>query len=320
MAKPIRKPLISVIIPVYHVEPYLAQCIESVQKQTYTNIEIILVDDGSSDLSGEICESYAKNDNRIIVIHQKNQGQSVARNVGVSQSHGEFITFVDSDDWVSDSYVKTLYDLLQKYNAQIAICKMQRVNSRSRVQHHPKAVKMKVFNTEEALVQLFYQKRFDSSPCVKLYTSEIVKANPFPQGKIFEDLAVVYRYISMAKTIAWTSRVEYWYFTNIGSTTQSGFSPKILVALEIVDAMLDFVREKFPNKRVIKAANAKKFSVYSYIYRQLPDNVQYEKIENITWEFIANYKLSMFLDGNARPKNRIAAICACFGKNVYKRI
>ena len=116
-------PLISIIVPVYNVELYLSKCVDSILAQTYTNLEIFLVDDGSSDRSGRLCDEYAKQDKRIKVIHKKNEGQSDARNVAINMATGEFISFIDSDDYVTENYIMTLYSLIEKYR-QFCICQI----------------------------------------------------------------------------------------------------------------------------------------------------------------------------------------------------
>ena len=120
-------PLISLVIPVYNVEKYLDKCMESVLAQTYDNYEVILVDDGSTDNSGKMCDEYAERDSRVTVYHQKNSGVSVARNVGIENAKGEFISFIDSDDWVDESYLEKLVNAQIKYNADLTICEYTNV-------------------------------------------------------------------------------------------------------------------------------------------------------------------------------------------------
>ncbi|MBD5524287.1 MAG: glycosyltransferase [Lachnospiraceae bacterium] len=116
------KPLVSIIVPVYQVKDYVGECVESLLRQIYTNLEILLVDDGSTDGSGEICDEYARRDNRIRVIHHENQGLSAARNAGLDRAMGEYVAFVDSDDAVLPVFIETLYDLAERYQADIAVC------------------------------------------------------------------------------------------------------------------------------------------------------------------------------------------------------
>ena len=126
MMKECSKPLVSIIVPVYQVKDYIGECVESLLRQTYTNLEILLVDDGSTDGSGAICDEYARRDNRIRVIHQENQGLSAARNTGLDRAAGEYVAFVDSDDAVLSDFIETLYDLADRYQADIAACAYER--------------------------------------------------------------------------------------------------------------------------------------------------------------------------------------------------
>ena len=126
MMKECSKPLVSIIVPVYQVKDYIDECVESLLRQTYTNLEILLVDDGSTDGSGAICDEYARRDNRIRVIHQENQGLSAARNAGLDRATGEYVAFVDSDDAVLPDFIETLYDLAERYQADIAACAYER--------------------------------------------------------------------------------------------------------------------------------------------------------------------------------------------------
>lgn len=157
-------PLITVIIPCYKVEQYLPKCINSVLTQTYTNLEIILVDDGSPDNCGNICDNYAQKDSRIKVIHKTNGGLSDARNKGIDIAHGEYITFIDSDDYVSNDYIEVLYNLLKENNAQMSICLPYCISEMNetiiRINNKNKKI---IFNSEEALISMFYQKDFDTS-------------------------------------------------------------------------------------------------------------------------------------------------------------
>ena len=144
--------LISVIVPVYNVENYIAQCIESVIKQTYTKFEIILVNDGSKDNSGKICDEYALKDERIKVIHKENAGVSSARNVGIKQSKGQWITFIDSDDWVEENYLEVLLNLAKSENADISICGYNRV-SKERIEKINASGKNEIYDSQEYLIK-----------------------------------------------------------------------------------------------------------------------------------------------------------------------
>lgn len=189
-------PLISVIIPVYNVEKYLEKCLNSVINQRYTNLEIIVIDDGSTDRSGQISDNYAKIDDRIYVIHQINQGLSAARNAGIACSRGEFIFFLDSDDWISAECISELYRLIVSYGVQISQCGECK-------QEYAEMI----MSSKEYLLSTDYR----TMAWGKLYNACLWKERfTFPVGKVHEDNAVVYKVVYEAQKIAIT-RQQYYY-------------------------------------------------------------------------------------------------------------
>lgn len=200
-------PLISIIVPVYQVEEYLPQCIESILDQTYTNLEIILVDDGSKDKSGQLCDEYAKREQRIRVIHKQNGGVSSARNAGLTIASGEYIGFVDSDDWIEPEMYEALYNAME-YNTNIAVCNYYYDDvGKERMVMCGKEGKLNTCSALEMLVS-------DETPNYawnKLYHKEIFKRIVFPQGKKFEDVAVMYLLFEKAETVCFVNKSLYHY-------------------------------------------------------------------------------------------------------------
>ena len=184
------EPLISIIIPVFNVERYLERCVESVLGQTYRHLEIFLVDDGSTDSSGEICEHLKKKDARIKVIHKINGGLSDARNAALDIVRGEWITFIDSDDWVEKKYVECLYEKAVKTNSQISIGSFVTTSGATRTEE--KELYNIVMDNEEAISNLLYQKYYTTSAWGKLYKSELFDKIRFPVGKLYEDVETIY--------------------------------------------------------------------------------------------------------------------------------
>ena len=213
--------IISVIVPVYKVESYLPRCIDSILSQTYTDFELILVDDGSPDNCGKICDEYAKRDHRIHVIHQNNCGVSVARNNGVIHATGDYVTFIDADDWISDTYLEGLLSACVNHNAQIAICdysvaksitenELKRITSDSGI----------IFSNREA-IQFYAEKALTNesilfrSPWAKLIKRDIALHHLFPTDRKYaEDAACVYLWLWDADTIVHTNNALYFYFQN----------------------------------------------------------------------------------------------------------
>lgn len=203
--------LISIIIPIYKVEPYLRRCLDSVVNQTYTNLEIILVDDGSPDDCPKICDEYASRDNRIIVIHKKNGGLSDARNAGLDICKGEYISFIDSDDWVERDYIEVLFNLLQKTNADIAVGNHQ-LFSEDGVVYPQNIFFDSVLDGYDATTMLIFKEpiQFVVSWC-KLYKRNLFGKVRFPVGKIREDECTSYQFFHYSKIVSTTSKTLYHY-------------------------------------------------------------------------------------------------------------
>jgi len=211
------QPLVSIIIPIYKVEPFLRRCLDSIVNQTYTNLEIILVDDGSPDNCPQICDEYATKDNRIIVLHKDNGGLSDARNAGLDICKGEYISFIDSDDWVNEKYIKVLYNLATNENADITIGENIQTDGR-KIDYTDKHFSTKTYSSKEALHHLFSKNHtaFVVS-WGKLYKRELFETLRFPVGKFHEDEFTTYILFYNAKKIVYTSIILYFYFQRIGS-------------------------------------------------------------------------------------------------------
>lgn len=310
--------LVSVLIPVYRVEDYLCRCLDSVCCQSYRNLEIILVDDGSPDGSGAICDAYAAKDSRVKVIHKENGGVAEARNTAVEAATGEYLVFVDSDDWVAGNYVERQLELLQQQNADMVACQ-ELWTGDSQAALPQKKPEIKVLDTVEALENLLYQVDFDAGPHGKLYRTEIVKKYPYPKGKHFEDLGNTYRIVADCKKVVCTGEYLYYYFIKTGeSITRSSFSQNRLHILEMMDRQYEDIVQWYP--QLTKAVSSRKFSVYCYILRQLPEEAQWNELRERLWAFVKGYRLTMILDGKARRKNRLAALCAFGGLGLLRRV
>ena len=208
-------PLISVIVPVYKVEPYLRRCLDSLVGQTYTNLEILLVDDGSPDRCGAICDEYAARDSRITVIHQKNGGVSAARNTGLDAAKGEWLGFVDSDDWIEPEMYAALLEAAVRTGADIAVCGKWLEYARRSKQVCWETEQL--LTREEAMGQLLDDRQMQNSLWDKLVRRELFAGIRFPVGKRYEDLAVMYRVIEQASRVCCLPRPMYHYLQRQGS-------------------------------------------------------------------------------------------------------
>lgn len=212
----INKDLISIIIPVYNVEAYLYQCLDSVINQRYQKLQIILVDDGSTDSSGAVCDFFKKKDSRIEVIHQTNAGLSAARNTGLSVAQGKYVCFIDSDDLVSENYVWTLYELQIRYNAQIVCCDYIRSRKVPNFHGQERDGKVKVMVSREMLQEWHgMNKRVETVVWNKLYSKELFIDSDgmikFPEGRNHEDVCITHQLVSRSTKVVITDLKLYFY-------------------------------------------------------------------------------------------------------------
>lgn len=224
-----KMPLVSIIVPVYQVKEYIEECMESLLEQTYTNLEILLVDDGSTDGSGVMCDEYAVKDNRVQVIHQENQGLSAARNTGLNQASGECVAFVDSDDVVLPDFIETLYKLLIKYQADIALCGYVKCRSEDlvNVRNELPSSDRELCMTSMQMLRQWHgkYKKWETVTWNKLYRRRILEgrednsAIQFPIGRRHEDILTSHLFVANAMNVAITMRKLYLYRIRPGSIT-----------------------------------------------------------------------------------------------------
>ena len=234
-------PKISVIVPVYNVEKYLHECVDSVLAQTFTDFELILINDGSQDNSGTICDEYAKKDNRIIIIHQENQGQAAARNNAIAIANGEWIHFVDSDDLIHPQMLEILYSAVDE-NTQISMCGLYKgtILPDEFCSHKSDYNFKKCPVTEKELISMYNDFYQYWVVWAKLIKKEIVEKYLFTPGRINEDTAAVFRWINETGFVSITDEPLYFYRHNPTSTMQVNFSLKNLDRLWAIEEQMNF--------------------------------------------------------------------------------
>lgn len=226
-------PLISIIVPVYNVEKYLKRCVDSILAQTYKNFECILVDDGSTDSSGKLCDEYAAKDDRIVVIHKENMGQGDARNKGIDISGGKYIGFVDSDDWIHPQMYEILVNIARKENTDMTVCQFEEffgdTTDLELVSYKIKDIKPEVYSVKEVL-ENYYTKQFcyrcNAILCVKLYKKVIFQNLRLPVGQYYEDAYIALDTIEKSKKIAIINTKLYFYLQRDNSTMHSKYGVK----------------------------------------------------------------------------------------------
>ncbi len=262
-------PLISVIIPVYNVAKVLERCVESVRKQIYPNLEIILVDDGSTDMSGKFCDVFAKKDARVKVVHQANLGLSAARNVGLKLATGKWITFVDSDDTIQPEMIDLLHRMCYEYRTKMSICSYCEIREGSEGKNESNghehqlanagkrsvdknvdaaslitgkelgAAGVKVLNTLECLTAMLCEDGFSMSAWGKLYARELFDLVQFPERRLYEDVGTTYRLVMQCPQIAVSKVQAYDYYQNTSSITQQDFTLRKMDLIDLTDQMCD---------------------------------------------------------------------------------
>ena len=302
--------MISVVVPVYNVEAYLDECVQSILGQSYTDYELILVDDGSTDSSGNMCDDYAKADPRISVIHKTNGGLSDARNIGTKAARGDYVTYIDSDDLVSADYLEKLTGIVKELNVEIAVIGIECFTDGSK----PKiktSKKTDVFTGLEALKCALYQRGIDTSACALLVPISVALQFPFPVGRFHEDDFTTYKYYLSIKKVGVNYSKRYFYRHRKGSIMHS-FSKASLDELDAADNLVDAMQSV--SLDLIKAANSKKFSNYCQVLLSLKEKEEPSKdVINRIKTYIISERWNIITDMNVRFKNKAAAVSTLFG-------
>lgn len=302
--------LISIIVPVYNTANYLRECIQSVISQSYKEWELILVDDGSTDTSGEICDEYI--DDRIHVIHQKNGGQSKARNTALDVCQGKYYVFLDSDDKLCCHALDILYMGLKKSGAGISCAAIQTFGSGKQSKKHMFS-KSYIMTAKEACEKMFLQEELDSNTVAKMYDASLWDNIRFPEGTIFEDVPIMYKIILNSRTVMYCNECVYEQRSRVGSTTSSEFTEKRLVYTKYTNEVYSDIAKMYPD---LKRA-AKVYYVYSvidnFIHLSCSRSVNKYKTywKELRGEILSNWRLiisySLFRDRILR------VFCCCLG-------
>lgn len=307
--------LISVIVPVYNVEKYLTDCVASILNQTYRDFELILVDDGSTDSSGTLCDSLAQADSRVRVIHQENGGLSQARNAGIEAAQGEYLTFIDSDDWVDDTYLEYLHSLTEGGIYKLSIC--------SQTNHFPNGrqeclgwEESEILTAEQCMQAIFYRSGVDVTACAKLYHRSLFRSVRFPVGKLFEDAGTTYRLILQCDKIACGHRSQYHYVLRKGSIVQGRFNPHKLDLIEMTDKMAADTVEQYPG--LAQAALARQVYARFSTLNQMLDITGCEAERQAYIDFIRAHRGEILRDSQVGRTDKAAVLCLSLGYGIYR--
>lgn len=303
-------PLISVIIPIYNTERYLDKCVQSVFAQTYRNLEIFLIDDGSPDRCGGICDVFAMEDSRVRVIHQKNVGQSAARNAGMAASTGEYFAFVDSDDYIEPDMFSYLYSLLDTEKADISVCGFRRFTGENVAINEEKEENVKVLGNRDAMEALVEDKWLASQPCNKLFKRFLFDGIAFPVGRVYEDLAVMHRIFGKAEKIVVSFKLKYNYLMRSESTSTLLTAAS---AYGLFAAFRDrhvFMEEKYPALADMVQEQALGTAIGMYIHWQMyPRGERIKAWEKEVRDYILRNRSGIAKSGTIRFSRKLDGIC-----------
>lgn len=311
--------LISVIVPVYNVEQYLEKCVNSIINQTYKNLEIILVDDGATDSSGNMCDELAKSDNRIKVYHKENGGLSDARNYGVERATGDYIGFVDSDDYIDSEMYEKLYEAIKKENVDVAECSLKVIYP-GKIELFTDEKYYKVLGKTEYLEEYLTIKKIFGSVWTKLIKSDVAKKLVFPKGKLYEDTYYAYDLIEKVDRYVIMNNPYYNYLMRENSITNAKFNPRILDLIEIVEKFHKTTYENYPGLK--EAADCRKMYAYFSVLNSIlleenyRDNEYYSEILNY---FKRNY-ISLLKNKYINYNRKLSVILIKLNIDLYRKV
>lgn len=316
--------LISVIIPVYKVEDYLEKCVESVINQTYSNLEIILVDDGSPDCCGEICDKYAEKDRRIKVIHKENGGLSDARNAGMKIATGEYFAFIDSDDWVESGYFGTLYRLLKDNDADLSAISLCSVNEEGKEIGRHCGGETHLLDDTVAMENMFHRDGLPWCAPAKLYKRSLFDGITYPRGILMEDKATTYKIFARCKTIVYSDIPLYKYLVRQGSIMRSQFSEKRMRSFAIQEELNSFIEQSYPAATAAAHAYTVKVAISMLCMMSAAnykDMEQSEKLFGYMTKFKKEFLHASFIDKRFKTVGRVIYVLRqLWGIKIYDSI
>lgn len=306
--------LISVVVPIYNMEKYLNKCVDSILNQTYSNIEILLIDDGSTDLSVKICDEYMKIDSRIKVFHKKNGGLSDAKNFGIKKASGKYVAFVDSDDWIENNMYENMYYKLKDTKSNIVVCGryIEYENGEKKEWYNKNEI---IMNKEQALIYLNSFYNFDMSSCDKLYEKSLFDNIEFPYGKKCEDAYTTYLLFNKADRVTYIPKCFYHYFQRSGSISRN---EKInMDYIYAAEEQLEFFTTKYPHLIYIAETNYA-FSVKSIFQVSVERKLQLTDEFNLKRKEVKKYYKSIFNNKYITMKKKLTYILFAFFPILYK--
>ena len=320
-------PLISIIVPIYNVKNFLPDCLDSLKKQTYKNLEIILVDDGSTDGSTLLAKAYESLDRRAKFFRKKNGGLSSARNFGLKKASGEYIFFLDSDDLLEKDAIEYLYKLIEKSGALISVMPhVERREKRKDKNFNAGEYKTGKLSVEDALRRMLNERGFNLQATGKLYAKKLFKGVSFPENKLHEDVGTTYKTFLIAKKLDKTAKVafgaqpKYIYNIRSSSITNKSFNAKKLELITQTDEMCDDIDRFFPNLKDttnLRRVHAR-FSILRQIVQKSHKTDREQKLEDSLENYIKEHKTWVLKNPEAGKRDKLAFLSLSLGKSFFK--
>ena len=310
---------ISVIVPVYNVEQYLERCVDSIINQTYTNLEIILVNDGSTDNSGKLCDELAKKDERIRVIHKENGGLSDARNRGIDEAESDLVGFIDSDDYIDNDMYEVLLRNLNDTDADLSMCALYDVyNNTPEEQVTNKEIWE--LSSEQAIKMVMEAKILSVTAVNKLYRKSLFSNLKFEVGKIAEDAFIMIKLLDKCEKIVATNEKKYYYVHRENSITTQKFSTKFLNVIEAYEQNSNIILEKYPKLKDV--AQTRMSWAYFYVLDRLllDDNYNDKELENNLISYLKDHRKDILNDPLFTKGRKIGFIALLLNRNLYRKL
>ena len=306
---------VSIIVPVYNTEPYLKKCITSILEQTFQDFEVILVDDGSSDGCPGICDEFARQDDRVLCVHRESGGPSAARNTGMDYASGEYMTFVDSDDFIGKRYIETLYNNLVCYDADISVCGF--IETRAYDYELPDENKedITLFRQKEAMLELLYQKTINTAVWGKMYLHRNLKEIRFREGRINEDIPFNYEAFRSAEKIVVSTRIEYIYIKRTSSLMHSRFRER---SMDYLLHTGELVKYSIAEKRLEERDAALSLYLWANVNILMHLNRRRKKERSFVRKNLMKYSPYFLRNPHVRKKNKAVILLACFAEDILR--
>ena len=315
-----KHPLISVIVPVYNVEQYLEQCLTSIASQSYTQLEVVVVDDGSTDGSPGICDRWAERDKRFTVIHKPNGGVSDARNTGLRAATGRLLTMVDGDDWLQADAIELMYNLLINTDSDVAVFYWREVfpHTVPDIQHPTPLSSWHRYDSRQTLRRIFYQKGFlTHSPWGRLYKSRLFDGLQYQHGIIYEDLAIAYDLYKRCSSVV-VSDCKCYNYMQRNTSFMGDFKPQRLDVLDVVDRLETRIAKQEP--QLLPAVRSRRLSAHFNILLLCPASPEYDDVRDRCWNVIKQLRVRCFFDPHIRLKNRLGIMASFLGRKTFIKL